>query len=200
MEHLLHGPTLFLNHVWNGHGIEVTHPIVVRQARLGTQPHAIADRHAISYARHGGATTQVSGYHPERRPFYKRLPLIHVKLSCPLSDIFPAKEFRRTLSYEFVTGPVKPPPAHPRLKPTLRHSIAFGSFRNPLVEGGLEQPHQRRVRHALGEKPNPRQVGRIMGRGNLVPCFHILENLFRKSDAPCDRLSQDRLKANGRKF
>ena len=94
--------------------------------------------------------------------------------------------------------PVEAPAPHAKLEPRLRHRVAHGRLRRPLVERGLEQPDERRTRHALPEEPDAGDVRRGVRRRDRLERLHGLERFLVHQPAAGDAAREDRLEADRR--
>ena len=71
--------------------IEIAHAIVVRQTGLRAHAHAVANRHAIQYARDAGTAAQMTGNHAQVGLLHRRLAAVHVKILRASGDIRTAR-------------------------------------------------------------------------------------------------------------
>ena len=75
--------------------------------------------------------------------------------------------FGRALGHELVACPVESVTPYAHLIPGLGHGITAGRFILPLVEGRLEESHQRQSRRTFSKLSDPGCVSRVVGRCNI---------------------------------
>src|SRR5439155_13657907 len=100
-------------------GVQISDPNIVRQARLGTHPQTVPDRHPVQNSANRGTPAQMAGDDQQVRFANRCLSSVHVKLLAALRVVFAPEQLSDTLGDIFVACAMKSPTPDAQVVPGL---------------------------------------------------------------------------------